>query len=101
MEKITKDGINEILKDEEFVKKVMSLTNPEDIQSAFKTKNISLSLDEINILKQAIDSYLENGKTELSENDLELISGGDLATALWGLGLSLVALFKIKKSKQL
>ena len=64
--------IKEIFSDEIFVKSLLNLETAEEVQAALTEKEIELTVDEINALK----IMLSKGGEELSEDDLENVSGG-------------------------
>lgn len=61
--------IQETLKDEEFAKQIAAMQTEEQIQKAFAAKNIEISAEELEDLKQ-------KGAAALSNNELEEITGG-------------------------
>ena len=75
--------MEEIFADEAFVKNLLSLESPEQVQSALKEKGIELTLDEIKKIGGAMAKALENaGKdsNELSIETLDDVAGGGLST---------------------
>ena len=73
--------VEKVLEDKEFVEKVLSLEEPEDVQKAFEEKGINLSLDDVNALGNALKA--DEGD-ELNESSLEDVAGGS-AVAVIGL----------------
>lgn len=85
--------VKEVFSDQEFVKSLFELDNPEDVQKALSEKDIDLSLDEINQTKELLDRYENNELTdeekkafeyannadeELDEDELENVTGGSV-----------------------
>ena len=66
----------ELFADEEFVKSLLALETPEQVQAAAKAKGLDLTLDEISAIKSAIKGSLTNTNGELNEADLEKVAGG-------------------------
>ena len=68
--------------------KLFSLENPEDVQNLLKEQGIDFSLEEIDMLKQALVKVLEKDESgELSDDDLEDVAGAFLfpmVVALYG-----------------
>ena len=62
----------ELFADKEFVKSLLALETPEQVQAAAKAKGLDLTLDEISAIKGSLTKT--NG--ELSEADLEKVAGG-------------------------
>ena len=87
----------EALKDKAFAEKIFTLQTPEEVQKAFKEdKNLELSLDDIEELRQIIlesVGKLQNG--EVTEEDLLNVAGGKMSTggkiALGTLGATALA----------
>ena len=70
------EKIQEILKDKKFSSQVLKMETPEEVQKAFKQKGLELSLDEIGIIGDLVNSMIARNSTDLSEEDLEEIAGG-------------------------
>ena len=73
------EKIQEILKDKEFSSQVLKMETPEEVQKAFKQKGIELSLEEVGIIGDLVNSMIAKNSTSLSEEDLEEIAGGGQA----------------------
>ena len=71
------EKIQAILKDKEFLSQVLKMETPEEVQKAFKQKGIELSLEEIGIVGDLVNSMIAKNSTSLSEEDLEEIAGGE------------------------
>jgi hypothetical protein len=63
--------IKEVLSDETFVKELSKLENVEEIQDAFKKKNLYFSIDELNKFNEQFIS-----KGELSLDQMDEVAGG-------------------------
>lgn len=73
---MNKEEISEAMKDIKFAEKIMDIQSPEEIQKAFKTKGIDLSLEESQVVISTIKKVDESESCELSEEDLSEITGG-------------------------
>lgn len=71
-----KEKILELLNKEEFLKKIMILKTPEEVQKIFKDNNIDVSLEEVQSLGDEINLEIARKTKELNENELCSISGG-------------------------
>jgi len=75
------EQIKELFSDEVFVNSLFELDEPEDVQKALAAKGLNLSLEEISVIRNS----LQNENTdELSEDELESVSGGVAVTAVVG-----------------
>ena len=87
--------LNEVLADEAFVKELLLMQKPEQVQEALEARGVELSLDEIEkmgafirkvqtgeISKEQVQKMADG---ELSEDEMEQVSGGSYALA-GGLG---------------
>ena len=72
-----KEKFQALLKDEDFVAKILELQTPEEVQKKFAENEVELTIPEVQHLGDAINYMIENGKTELTEDDLSEISGGE------------------------
>lgn len=61
--------LEELMNDEEFVKQMATLKTEREVQEAFKSKGLDISVDEIKKLSQ-------EGKKALEDGALEEVSGG-------------------------
>ena len=68
--------ISEAMKDIKFVEKIIDIRSPEEMQKAFATKKIDLSLEEAQAVISTIKKLSESKPGEVSDEDLEEISGG-------------------------
>lgn len=71
-----KEKFQALLKDEDFVAEILELQTPEEVQKKFAENEVELTIPEVQHLGDAINYMIENGKTELTEDDLENIGGG-------------------------
>ena len=70
------EKVQKLLSDEEFVKKLISQETIEDAKKLFEDQGIKTNIEEMKILRELIKEISNNSKKELSEDDLEEISGG-------------------------
>ena len=69
------------------IEKLINFRNVEEISNYAKSKDITLSIDEIYKLKDSINrgiSLINNDKSVLSLNILEQVAGGDMNKRDWG-----------------
>ena len=71
--------IREVFSNEEFVKGLFQLETPEQVQQALRQKDISLSVEEIVNVREVLLKQMESGQ-ELSEQELERVTGGEMVT---------------------
>ncbi len=64
--------IKKLFSDEKFVSEILDMESPEEVRSALQIKGLDLSLEEIAVIKNSLDSAEE----ELSEDQLENVAGG-------------------------
>ncbi len=76
---MNEERIKELFSDEAFVKEVLALETPEEVQAAFAEKDVDLSVAEI---QKAYEILSEHEGEELSEEDLEQVAGGELIVLL-------------------
>ena len=77
-----KEEISEAMKDVKFTESIMDTQSPEEIREAFKAKGIDLSLDESRVVISTIKKIAESESGELSEEDLNKITGGGIKDEL-------------------
>lgn len=70
------EKITEAMRDIKFVEKIINIRSPEEMQKAFATKEIDLSLEEAQAVISTIKKLSESKPGEVSDEDLEEISGG-------------------------
>lgn len=71
--------IREVFSNEEFVKGLFQLETPEQVQQALRQKDISLSVEEIVKVRELLLKQMDSGQ-ELSEQELESVTGGEMVT---------------------
>jgi hypothetical protein len=91
------EKLKEVLSDEAFVKKLLAMEKPEDVQDALEDKGVEMSLDDIKQIGEIIrkvqsgeisQEQLERAADgELSEDELEGVSGGLVLTILGIVGI--------------
>ena len=70
------EKITEAMRDIKFVEKIIDIRSPEEMQKAFAKKEIELSLKEAQAVISTIKKLSESKSGEVSDEDLEEISGG-------------------------
>ena len=70
------EKITEAMRDIKFVEKIIDIRSPEEMQKAFAKKEIELSLKEAQAVISTIKKLSESKPGEVSDEDLEEISGG-------------------------
>ena len=99
---MNEERIKEVFADEEFVKELFSKETPEEAQALLAENDIDLSVEDLVKLKDIITKKLqavEKGEsTELTEEDLENIAGGNgaVVAAVAFLAVAAIVLLKIK-----
>lgn len=71
-----KHQIMEVMRDEDFVNEILDMQTTEEVREAFEKRGIEISLEEFDIISQIISKMVDKNTTELSDGDLEEISGG-------------------------
>ena len=89
---MNEEKLKEALSDEAFVKELLAMEKPEDVQAALEEKGVEFTLDDIKQIGEVIrkvqsgeisQEQLERAANgELSEDELEGVSGGILLTTL-------------------
>ena len=72
---MNQEKIQEVFSDEAFLKEIFSKETPEEVQTILAEKDIELSIEDILTLRKIIEKKLNQG-VELSDDDLEDVSGG-------------------------
>lgn len=72
------ERINELLQDQEFIEGLRSVNTPEELKEILDERNITL--EEGLSYDEALMKMKEYDGSELSEDDLEAVSGGILVT---------------------
>ncbi len=73
-----KQKFENLMKNKEFLEKILPMKTPEEVQLAFKKEGVEISLEEVEILGSLINKSIETGKETLSEEDLSEIAGGKI-----------------------
>ncbi len=76
--------IRGVFSDENFVKGLFELETPREVQATLRQKDISLSVEEIVKIRELLAKRLETG-AELSDEELESVTGGSVTVAIVGL----------------
>ncbi|MEN1761408.1 MULTISPECIES: hypothetical protein [Anoxynatronum] len=72
--------------DEKLAEKLFQLETAEEVQVLLKDNDVEMTLEEINTVREALIKAMERSEeSELSEEDLEEVTGG----FFWMLGLAL------------
>ncbi len=71
------EKIFEKLKDKEFAKKIIGIESEENVIKAFKEENIDISKKEVEELGSIVSDMISKF-SEMPEDQLEKVSGGDL-----------------------
>lgn len=72
-----KEKLKVLLQDEDFIVQLLDMQTPREVQNEFKKHEVDISLEEVAQLSNAIDYMIEEGKDELSEDDLKNVAGGN------------------------
>lgn len=73
---INEEKLKEIVADQSFMESILAMDTPGDVQTALKEKGIEMSIEDISIMGQLIAKMVEKETTNLTQKDLEDISGG-------------------------
>ena len=79
---MNEERIRTLFEDETFVRNLMEQDTPEQVQELLINYEIDLSVEEINQIRELLEKH-ENGEVnleELSDDDLENVSGGVFGT---------------------
>ena len=100
MSELNKEQIEKVFSDEAFVKSLLELDEPQDVQAALKEKGVEMSLEEVKQLGAQISKAIEakqNGE-ELSLEQLDDVAGGVIALGFMAVsGIIAFALVANKK----
>ena len=72
---ILKEKMSKAFSDKAFAEKVLTMETPEAVREALLEKDIDLAVEDIIKIKDMLEKQF-NGGEELSEDDLEDVSGG-------------------------
>lgn len=67
--------IREVCQDEMFMKSLLTLETPEEVQASLRGRGIELSVDEIKAIRIMLMKKIDAGE-ELSESELAEVTGG-------------------------
>ena len=70
-----KEKLQQLMQDEKFLKEILNLETIEEVQDAFKKKDVDISTDDLEQIRELIIKSIDNDY-ELSEEELEEICGG-------------------------
>ena len=76
---MNEEKIKEVFSNEKFVKSLMELNTPEEVQKALSEKDIDLSVDEI---KKIAELLQKKANGELTDEDLENVAGGSISLGI-------------------
>jgi hypothetical protein len=86
---MSEQEIRDIFSDEAYVSSLLALDTPEEVQASLAEKDLDLSAAEITTILDSIQKYSE-ADGELSEADLETVTGGFLTGILLAMIITLV-----------
>lgn len=75
---MNEEQLKKLFSDDAFMASILEMETAEEVQKSLADKGLELSLDEIAIIKNTLNSE----ETELSEDDLKAISGGVAITSV-------------------
>jgi len=96
---MNEEKIKEIFSDEAFVKELLNLDTPEEIQTLLKSKGIELDREQIEKAKAFVSKKLamiEAGE-ELGDDELDDVSGGFAITGL-GVASAIISVIGVASS---
>ncbi len=70
-----KEKLQQLMQDEEFLKEILVLETAEEVQQAFKEKDVDISIEDLEKIKELIKKSI-NEDYELTEEELKEITGG-------------------------
>lgn len=65
-----------LMQDEEFVKRIVKMQTPEEVQNEFRKEGVELSVEEVETLGSIINKSIEKDGQPLTEQELLEIAGG-------------------------
>ena len=88
--------LEEMIKNEEFVKKMAQIDSDVEVAKLFKANNVEISAEEFEKFMDELNDYMENsvdGK-EFTENELDKVAGGAILETIifYAVGSALVAI---------
>ena len=72
-----KEKLQQLMQNEEFLKEILVLETPEEVQQAFKENDVDISIEDLEKIKELIRKSM-NKNYELTEEELEEIVGGSV-----------------------
>lgn len=69
------EKLTELMKDKEFVKKILEMETPEEVQKALAEKGVDLSIEQIEDIRKGIIARVSS-EEEMSDEQLEQVAGG-------------------------
>ena len=73
------------LRNPDFAKKILEMQNPEQVKEAFKEKGVEISVEEINLMSEIVNTVLESKDLNcLNSEELSKVSGGYLGSVFKG-----------------
>ena len=76
---MNEEKIREVFSDEKFVKSLMELETPEEVQKALAEKDIDLSVEDIKKIAELLQKKADG---ELSDDELESVAGGGICLGI-------------------
>jgi hypothetical protein len=68
--------IREVCQDEAFIKNLLTLETPQEVQAALRGRGVEMSVEEIKAIREMLIKKLDSG-AELSEAELAEVTGGE------------------------
>ncbi|NPV91237.1 MAG: Nif11-like leader peptide family natural product precursor [Firmicutes bacterium] len=75
--------VQEVFSDEVFVKNLLALETPGEVQAALRNKGLDFTVEDIVKIKDAV-AKKQNAGEELSDEDLEGVAGGSVGEIVDG-----------------
>lgn len=71
--------IKEVLNDKEYVESLLKLETPQQVQESLASKGVDLTVEQINEIKDLIIRYQEDNLTDLEKQELKNVQDGELS----------------------
>ena len=81
-------SFTEILKDEEFLKKVVNAPNIQEVKLLFSEKGVILSDDEINKVREIVENILSNSDKQFDG----IVGGADISNKIRNISCAIAAI---------
>jgi len=78
----TEQLVKELFSDEEYVNNLFAMETPEEVQASLKERGLELTVEEVIKIKDLLPKISDG---ELSDEDLESVSGGSLVGVAIGI----------------